>query len=134
MTNDKQMLRWLLRVVGAAALLAIPCALMPYAWMDGVHRGLGMGPLPDAPIVGYLARSTSAFYGLLGGLLWAASSDLERFRPILRYLGAAMVVFGLFLIGVDWVEGMPLFWRVWEGPFNVAFGAAILWLARRERA
>ena len=133
MTNDERMLCWLLRAVGGAALLAIPCALMPYAWMDAVHRFLGMGALPNAPIVGYLARSTSAFYGLLGGLFWMASYDLRRYRPIVLFLGGSVVVFGLFLIAVDWVEGLPWFWRVWEGPFSVAFGAAILWLVRRAK-
>ena len=34
--------------------------MVPYSWMDAIHQGLGMGKLPDAPIVGYLVRSGHA--------------------------------------------------------------------------
>ena len=131
MTRDERLFRLLLRVVGSAALLAAPCVLMPYAWMNAIHGGLGMGELPDAPIVGYLARSTSAFYALLGGLLWTLSFDLRRYRLVLGYLGVAIVVVGLMLIAVDYLEGMPLWWQLVEGPFNVGFGIVILVFNRR---
>lgn len=133
MTRDERLLRLLLRVIGAAALLAIPCALMPYAWMDAVHRCLGMGKLPEEPIVGYLARSISAFYGAMGGMLWLLSGDVRRYRPLLVYNGVATVLFGLFLIAVDRVEGLPWFWWAGEGTFNVVYGGVVLWLLHRLR-
>ena len=126
MTRHERVFRLILRVVGSAALLAAPCVLMPYAWMNAIHEGLGMGRLPDAPVVGYLARSTSAFYALLGGLLWTLSLDVRRHRLVLGYLGVAVVLFGLVLFAVDFLEGMPLWWRLVEGPFNVGFGLVIL--------
>ena len=46
--------------------------------MVAMHADLGLGRLPDAPIVGYLARSTSAFYAIEGGLFWVVSIDLVR--------------------------------------------------------
>lgn len=131
MTNHERFLQWLLRIIGSSSLLAVVVVVMPYAWMDAVHQWLGLGKLPDAPIVGYLARSTSAFYALLGGLLWVLSFDLRRHRPTLRYLGAAITVFGLTLLGVDLREGLPRFWTLWEGPLDAAFGIAILWLSGR---
>lgn len=105
--------------------------VMPYSWMDAIHQWLGMGKLPDEPIVGYLARSTSAFYALLGGLLWAVSFHLHRNRLALRYLGAAMVLFGMMLFIVDFAEGLPLFWKICEGPINIAFGIVLLWISHR---
>jgi hypothetical protein len=102
--------------------------------MNAIHRLLGMGPLPDAPVVGYLARSTSAFYALLGGLLWLVSFDVARFRPVVLYLGAALVALGLSLTAIDAIEGLPAFWRLAEGPLDVAFGAALLWLGSRQTA
>jgi len=99
---------------------------MPYAWMNTIHQWLGMGQLPSEPIVGYLARSTSAFYALLGALLWVVSFDLVRHRLILRFLGVAIIVFGVMLLAVDFIEGMPLWWSLWEGPINMAFGTIIL--------
>jgi hypothetical protein len=99
--------------------------------MAAVHEGLGMGELPSQPVVAYLARSTSAFYAVLGGLFWVVSCDLPRHRQVLRYLGAATVLVGSMLLAVDLVEGMPLWWSLSEGPFNIVFGVVILLLSRR---
>jgi hypothetical protein len=126
MSNEERLFRLLLRIVGSAALLAIPFVFVPYAWMNAIHDGLGMGQLPDAPVVGYLARSASAFYAILGGLLWVLSFDLRRHRPVLVYLGAAILLFGLLFFAVDFLEGMPRWWALGEGPFNTLFGIVIL--------
>ena len=122
-------LRFVLRWIGTVSLLALVAVVMPYAWMDATHQWLRMGRLPDQPVVGYLARSVSAFYALLGGLLWMLSFDLPRHRPTLCFLGVAIMVFGAMLTGIDWSEGLPLFWRVWEGPWVMLTGAAIAWPA-----
>ena len=131
MAKKDRFFRWFLRVVGTVALLAIAAVVMPYAWMNAIHQRLEMGQLPAEPIVGYLARSTSAFYALLGALLWVVSFDLVRHRLILRFLGVAIIVFGMMLLVVDFVEGMPLWWSLWEGPINMAFGTIILILSNR---
>ena len=126
MTNEERLFRLLLRIVGCAALLAIPFVFLPYAGMNAIHDGLGMGRLPDAPVVGYLARSASAFYAILGGLLWVLSCDLRRHRLVLVYLGIAILLFGLTIFAVDFLEGMPRWWALGEGPFNTLFGIVIL--------
>ena len=131
MTSHDRVLQVLLRLVGTAGLLAIPFVLVPNAWMDVIHRELGLGPLPQGPIVGYLARSSSAFYAILGGLLWTISSDLRRHRLVLGYLGVAIVLFGLAMLAVDFGQGMPLWWSLAEGPFNILCGAAFAWLSWR---
>ena len=128
--TSKQTLKFILRLMGTASLFALIFVAAPYRWMDSIHSTLGMGQLPDTPVVGYLARSTSAFYALLGGLFWVISFDLERHRRVLIYLGAAITLFGVVLLFVDWVEGMPSFWALWEGPFVAVFGIATLLLNR----
>lgn len=125
-----RILRVFLRVVGSVAMLAVFAVVMPYSWMDAIHQGLDMGSLPAAPVVGYLARSTSAFYAILGGLLWVLSFDLKRYQPILTYLGVVTVLFGITLWCVDFAEGMPPFWRNGEGPINIFLGAVIFWGSR----
>jgi NADH:ubiquinone oxidoreductase subunit 6 (subunit J) len=115
-----------LRITGTVALLAVVAVVMPYSWMNAVHQWLGMGPLPAQPIVGYLARSTSAFYAILGGLLWLVSFDLRRYRPVLHYLGLVMILLGITIGIVDFMEGMPIWWRLAEGPINVVVGVLIL--------
>ena len=129
MTMQETVLRWFLRVVGGMALLAVFCVVMPGSWMNAVHRELGMGELPGEPVVGYLARSASGFYAVLGGLFWVVSYDLGRHRLVLCYLGAAILLFGLALVGVDLLEGMPLWWTVSEGVANLVMGIVILALA-----
>jgi len=131
MTNQRRFIKLFLRVMGSVSGLAVFAVVMPYSWMNAIHQWLGMGKLPDEPIVGYLARSTSAFYALLGGLLWTVSFHLHRNRLVLRYLGVAIIFFGIVLFVVDMVEGMPLFWKISEGPISVIFGAVILWFSHR---
>jgi len=99
--------------------------------MNAIHQHMGMGTLPSEPVVGYLARSTSAFYAFLGGLMWVLSFDVRRHRLALCYVGAGSIALGLILLGVDFAEGMPLHWRVSEGPFGIAVGAMLLWLSLR---
>ena len=124
--KHKDVLALFLRLVGTVALMAVVGVVMPYSWMNAVHQWLGMGPLPAQPIVGYLARSLSAFYAILGGLLWVVSFDLRRHRVVLQYIGLAVVILGITLAVVDFTEGMPRFWRFAEGPLNVVLGLIIL--------
>lgn len=125
------LLRLVLRAVGSASLLALVAVVMPYTWMNATHEWLGLGPLPEAPIVGYLARSLSAFYALFGGLLWVLSFDLVRHQPTLRFLGVVIIAFGAVLLGIDWIENLPRYWRMGEGPFVMLLGTAISCLAWR---
>ena len=132
--NAERALKFLLRAIGGVSLPALIFVAAPYSWMDAIHAQLGMGPLADQPVVGYLARSTSAFYALLGGLMWAVSFDLQRHRVVLTYLGIAFCCFGVILLAVDWLEGLPLFWKLWEGPFVITLGIAMLHLAQKIKS
>lgn len=131
MTKHERSFKLVLRIIGSAALLALFAVIMPYSWMNAIHKWLGMGELPSEPIVGYLARSTSAFYALLGGLMWLLSFDLYRYHLVLTYIGAAIIFFGAALFALDLLEGMPLWWSLGEGPFNITFGVIILFLSYR---
>ena len=123
--------RWLLRVAGTIELFALIFIVAPESWMVSIHAWLGLGELPRDPIVGYLARSTSAFYAMLGGLLWVVSFDLTRHREVLIYLGWAQALFGVALLGIDTYEGLPMSWTLFEGPLVIPLGLATLWLARQ---
>ena len=120
-----------LRILGVVSLFALVGIFMPYSWMDATHRWLGMGTLPAEPIVGYLARSTSAFYAFFGGLLLLVSFDLQRYRGLLICIGLMHIIFGVLLLAIDLVEGLPLFWTLTEGPIVITFGVIILVLSYR---
>src|SRR5262249_24309158 len=102
------LLQWLLRVIGGVELLAIPFILIPVAWMDAVHdRVLGLGPLPNAPIVEYMARSLSVMYAIHGAVVFRVSFDVPRFRPLIAFLGGLHVVIGLAGLGAHVSAGLP---------------------------
>jgi hypothetical protein len=129
-TSLERLLVVLLRTVGAVSLLALVFVPFPHAWMDAIHRWLGMGELPDRAIVSYLARSTSLFYALVGGLMWVVSFDVRRYRGVIVYLGASLAVLGVVLGIVDWSARMPSSWLAIEAPSDVLIGLLLLVLGR----
>jgi hypothetical protein len=130
MTKSDKALGILLRVVGAPALFALVPVFMPVSWMAATHRWLGLGEMPTGPVVEYLARSLSAFYSLMGALCLVLAADLERYRPLVRFLGVAFALMSGVLLGVDLAAGMPWWWSASEGPGGVVFGVLLFVLAR----
>lgn len=118
-------------IVGIMGLFAIPAVVMPFSWMAAIHESLGMGSLPDAPIVRYLARSLSAFYAILSVILLFAAIDIRRRRDLARLLAAILTVTGMVLLGIDLSAGMPIAWTATEGPPTTAVGLLVLWLLRK---
>ena len=84
--------------------------VMPDQWMDLGHRALGMGPFPDEPIAEYLARSTSSLSAFYGGLVWALSTDVVRYAPIIRYQAIAMICLSTGGLIVGLVADVPMVW------------------------
>lgn len=120
----------ILRVLGGFALGAIPAIFLPYSWMNAIHDFMGLGELPNTPIVSYLARSLSLFYALFGAVTIFASFDLRRYRSLVTLLAVLSVIVGITLFGIDYCSEMPLHWTLLEGPFTIVVGIAILWLQR----
>lgn len=79
----ERVLQLCMRGVATVTLLAAIFIAAPFAWMNSIHSRLGMGDLPEAPIVGYLARSSSALDTLFGGLTCVISTDLRRHYLVL---------------------------------------------------
>ena len=124
-------LRWLLIANGVMTLCALPAVFLPTAWMDAFHRNLGLGPLPEGPIVQYLARSVSALYAAFGSLTLVLAWDLARFAPLITWWGITAVVFGALLLWVDTTAPMPAHWTWGEVPYLVLTGAVVLLLQSR---
>jgi hypothetical protein len=131
-TKSDKSLVILLRCLGVGSLFALVAVFMPESWMAATHRWLGLGEMPTGPVVEYLARSLSAFYALFGALCLVVASDLERYRPLVRFLGVAVAVMSVVLLGVDLAAGMPWWWSASEGPGGVVFGALMFVLARPD--
>jgi energy-converting hydrogenase Eha subunit E len=132
MTRDDMRLRILLRIVGVLTLMALVGVLMPRSWMASTHEWLGLGELPAAPIVENLARSVSAFYSIFGAVCLVMAADPERYRPLVRFLGVVVALFGVVLIGINLTAGMPLWWTASEAGSTMVFGALMFFLARHD--
>jgi hypothetical protein len=115
MTADR-VLRLLLLADALVVLCALPCSLLPFAWMDTVHRDwLGQGPLPDAGITRYLTRSLSLVYAMHGAV-------------ILAWLH---ILLGCAIVAVDLDAGVPWWWVLGEGPPLAGYGLVLLLLYKR---
>jgi hypothetical protein len=126
--NSDTRLRWLLRAVGVALILSLPAVVLPYRAMNRIHADvLQLGTLPDVVIVHYLARTASLLYAVHGAILLFVSFDVNRYRPLIRFLAVLNGCFGLAACGVDICYGMPLWWAAWEGPLIVLV-AVVVWL------
>jgi len=132
--NDlsRRALTWILRIYGASVCFALIFVVAPHEWMRAIHSWAELGVMPDTPVVWYLARSTSMFYAIFGGLYLLASLDIDRYFPLVIYLGVATTVLGLVLFVVDFVEGMPASWTWSEGPVVVVSGIVMLYLTRQS--
>jgi len=111
-------------------LLALPAAFMPTALMDKFHQRLMQAPLPDGPIVQYLARSVSALYASFGSLTLLLAWDLRRFGPLVTWWGVTAILFALALVWVDTSAPMPAHWTWSECSYTLLTGMLVLILQR----
>jgi len=128
--NDK-LLRLFLRVVGGITLLAFAAAVMPANWIVEASQWLGFEPFPDSPLTFYLARNLSLLYGYVGALLILVSLDLPRYRPLLPYIAAGTLSFGVLQLVVDAMSGLPLWWTLGESISTLLGGVLLFWLQKK---
>lgn len=128
--RSERWLTWILYAIGVGDLLAVSAAFLPDAALTRAHEALGIGALPDAPIVGYLARSASLMYALHGAVVIYVARSLRQHWDFVRFLAVIAYVHGLLIIVVDCIEALPLWWIVGEGAFYLASATLILLLQR----
>jgi hypothetical protein len=131
MLRIENYLKRLLQVVGAVTVIALFPFVMPYSWMAAVHEWLGMGVLPDKPVVEYLARTTSALYGLLGGLYLVLATDVRPHARVITYCAVATLVLPAVNTALCLRAGMPPWWMWGDVIPCWLFGFGILFLQRR---
>jgi hypothetical protein len=128
----ERLLPILLRVNAGVLLLAAPCALLPFAWMDAVHRdAVGLGSLPDVPITKYMARSLSLVYAMHGVVVLFVTLNWARLRFAVPYLAGLHIVQGCSIFAIGLGAGLPWWWVAVEGPGVVAFACVVLAVYRR---
>lgn len=131
MNNAERGLKLVLWVFGGVSVLATFPFVMPWPWMGVVHERLGMGALPDKPIVEYLARSTSALCALYGGLTLVLATDVRRYAAIIRFQAIGMMALSAVGAVLGLKGGMPAWWMMGDAGSVWLFCGAMLVLQRK---
>ena len=126
-----RVLMWVLRILAVVLMTAVVPAVMPSVWLEAIPIRLGMGELPRGPMIAYLTHSLSFMYAMHGAIVFFVSVDVRRYLPVVKCLGVLAAMFGIGMIVLDVVVGMPTFWILCEGPFIVLVGGVMFWLAGR---
>ncbi|MCB1091839.1 MAG: hypothetical protein KDL87_09925, partial [Verrucomicrobiae bacterium] len=116
------------------SLSAIGAVFIPHEWMNRIHERMGLGPLPDLPMIGYLARSLSLFYAWLGAIALYVSFDPDRHLGLIRQFALTGLAVGVIQTGIDLLAPVPLWWTASEGAFLFAYFGGLFWLSRTKIA
>ena len=124
---------WLLRLAGAVEVLAFIAVAMPRPWMEVSHAWLGLGEMPEGPLIMFMIRQASYVYGMHGVSLWVLASDVHRFRPLVTLNGVSFLLAAPVFFLIDYTSGVPLWWTAADTLGCAFFGTALLWLVRGSR-
>jgi hypothetical protein len=124
--NWQTLTAWLLRLAGSVEILAFGAVVMPRSWMEASHVWLGLGEMPGGPIIMFMIRQASFFYGMHGVLLWLLASDVVRFRPLIIFTGVSYLLAAPIFFIIDITSEMPLWWTVVDSVGCAFLGTALL--------
>ena len=127
--NRQRISAFLLRLAGSVEILAFIAVVMPRSWMEIAHTWLGMGDMPQGPLVMFMIRQASYVYGMHGLSLWVIASNVERFRLLVIFNGISFLIAAPVFFLIDQASGMPLWWTLGDAFGCGGFGAALLWLS-----
>jgi hypothetical protein len=128
--NKEQLQRWLLLLSGATEILAFVAVIMPRSWMEAGHNWIGLGEMPQGPLLMFMIRQASYVYGMHGVSLCVLATDVRRFRPLIILNGISFLLAAGVFFWIDYSSGMPWFWTLSDAFACGFFGAALLWLNR----
>ena len=128
--NRQLLLVWMLRLSGSIEILAFISVVMPRSWMEISHEWLGMGTMPEGPLIMFMIRQASYAYGMHGVSMWILASDVVRFRPLIVFNGVAFLLAAPVFFLIDYTSGVPLWWTIFDSIACGSIGAALLLLTR----
>lgn len=130
--NSQSAQSWLLRLAGSFEILAFFAVIMPRSWMEVSHAWLGLGQMPDGPLIMFMIRQASYTYGMHGISLWVLASDVARFRTLVLLNGIAYLLAAPVFFLIDYTSSMPWYWTVMDSVGCGFFGAVLLLLSRAD--
>jgi peptidoglycan/LPS O-acetylase OafA/YrhL len=115
-----------LRIVAGVQMLTFAVVVMPVAWIAAWHVWLGMGAMPDDPVLRYVIRGAAFAQGGVGVLAWVIATDVVRYRPLVLTVAAVSLCAAPAYYFIDATAGMPRFWCLFDFAYCLVAGAVLL--------
>lgn len=90
-----------------------------------------MGEFPDAPITVYLARSTSALYGMYGLFALLMARNIYHYERMILYHARLILAVCLILAFLSWQCGLPTAWVLIDAVGGLGLGLVTIYLHRQ---
>ena len=130
----EKLLKLLLIGFGICCCIAVVPFLMPTSWMAACHEWLGLGSFPEAPIVDYLARSTSGLCAFLGVLALVLATNVRGYSAIIRLLAISLAALEIINLLYGFSSAMPAWW-IWSDAIGAGgFAVAVLYLQQKIKS
>jgi len=126
-------LKCALWVCAVGFLAAVPFVFLPWGMINQGLLWFGVDPLPFAPIVVYLLRSSCVAFGLIGVFFVFLARDPVRYLPLVFLSAWGLGFMGVTCVAVGSSLSLPLFVYLGDASFGFIFGALIGVLAFRLR-
>ena len=115
-----------LRIIAIVQMLTFAVVLMPVAWIASWHAWLGLGVMPDDPVLRYVIRGAAFAQGGVGVLVWVIATDVVRYRPLVITTAAISLFAAPAYYFIDATAGMPRFWCIFDFAYCFLAGAVLL--------
>jgi hypothetical protein len=109
-------------------MLTFAVVFMPLSWIASWHSWLGIGVMPDDPLLRYVIRGAAFAQGGVGVLVWVIATDVVRYRPLVITTAAISLFAAPAYYFIDATAGMPRFWCVFDFAFCFLAGGVLLTL------
>jgi hypothetical protein len=117
-----------LRLLAIIQMLTFAVVLMPLEWIASWHAWLGVGVMPDDPVLRYVIRGAALAQAAIGVLLWVIATDVVRFRPLVVATATIYLIGAPAYYWIDATAGMPHFWCIFDCAFCFFTGGVLMTL------
>lgn len=123
-----------LRIIALSSLLALPGVLVPRLMAEKVSWIMGFGQPPMTPLMLYMMAGGAAVFVGQAVLLWALSTDVVRYQPLVRLMAWCYIAIGPLFLWIDTQAGLPTWWMLMDSVGSFTAGAVLAWACygRRE--
>jgi hypothetical protein len=114
-----------LRIIAVVQMLTFAVVLLPVAWLASWHAWLGLGAMPDDPVLRYVIRGAAFAQGGVGVLVWVVATDVVRYRPLVITTAALSLCAAPAYYFIDATAGMPRWWCLFDFAYCVLAGGGL---------